>query len=46
MILAAAVSPQADERGIGTRIRERFSGLDWEDIPRIADAPRVADFAE
>ncbi|WP_448073280.1 FitA-like ribbon-helix-helix domain-containing protein [Georgenia yuyongxinii] len=29
--------------GLGSRIRERFAGLGWDDIHRAGDAPRAAD---
>jgi plasmid stability protein len=44
VILAAAVLGSPDTRGIGTRIRERFAGLDWDGVERPADAPRAAEF--
>lgn len=44
VILAAAVLGSADTRGIGTRMRERFAGLEWDGVERAADLPRAADF--
>jgi plasmid stability protein len=46
-ILAAAMAEPAAERGLGTRIRQRFADLDDIDIavtPRT-EQPRAADFA-
>lgn len=45
-ILAAAVAEPATERGLGTRIRQRFADLDGVDIsvPPRTEQPRGMDF--
>ena len=36
----------SDDRGLGTRIHERFAGLEVEIPERSKDLPRAADFDE
>lgn len=47
VILAAAVSSQLEYGTglLGSRIRARFSGLDWEPAERSQEAPRGAEFS-
>jgi plasmid stability protein len=46
-ILAEALTEPTTQRGLGTRIRQRFADLDDVDIaqPPRAEPPRSADFA-
>ncbi|HEY5320346.1 MAG TPA: hypothetical protein VIJ76_05665 [Galbitalea sp.] len=46
LILVHAVQPRPNEAagGLGSRIRARFVGLEWEGGARSDDAPRAADF--
>ena len=46
VILATAVHAHRAEGapGLGSRIRSRFTGLDWDGGTRLDDKPRAADF--
>jgi len=46
-ILGAAVAEPAPERGLGSRVHQRFAGLGEIDIPLSprTERPRAADFA-
>ncbi len=45
VILAAAVRTHTGEtaRGLGSRIRTRFEGIEWDGAARLDDRPRAAD---
>lgn len=45
-ILQTAVAPSPASRGLGTRIRARFAGLDDPELelPARTEAPRAAEF--
>ncbi len=46
-ILRAALNDQAAQRGLGSRIRQRFADIDDValDLPPRSEPPRAADFA-
>lgn len=45
-ILQEQLQEQAAERGLGTRIHERFAGIGWTDgeLPERSELPRAAEF--